>query len=123
MPLEPTPNRGTTPSPWGKKFLDPRSLLPISIAYEQRTGLVGETVTVTYAVEDASSSDEFDPVPDVTFMVNVTDNSAGLMVGPPAVTATGMDDAEVDGDQGYTVTPLIDRDDTAGTRPATRSAR
>ena len=25
MPLEPTPNRGTTPSPWGKKFLDLRS--------------------------------------------------------------------------------------------------
>ena len=41
MPLEPTPNRGTTPSPWGKKFLDPRSLLPVSIACEQRTELPG----------------------------------------------------------------------------------
>ena len=39
MPLEPTPNRRTTLSPWGKKFLDPRSLLPVSIAYEQRAGL------------------------------------------------------------------------------------
>ena len=38
MPLEPTPNRRTTPSPWGK-FVDPRSLLPVSIAYEQRAGL------------------------------------------------------------------------------------
>ena len=34
-----------------------------------------ETVTVTHAVNDANSADEFDPAPDVMFTVNVTDNT------------------------------------------------
>ena len=38
-PLEPIPNPGTTPSPWGIKYLDPRSPSSISIGYEQRTCL------------------------------------------------------------------------------------
>ena len=38
-PLEPTPNPETAPSPWGKKYLAFLSTLPISIVYEQRTGL------------------------------------------------------------------------------------
>ena len=38
-PLEPTPNPGTTPPPWGKKYFASLSTLPISIAYEQRPGL------------------------------------------------------------------------------------
>ena len=38
-PLEPTPNHGRTPSPWGKKYLDPRSPPSISRGYEQRPGL------------------------------------------------------------------------------------
>ena len=42
---------------------------------------VDETVRVTHAVDDASSSDEFDPADDVTFLVNVTDNTVGLDVG------------------------------------------
>ena len=47
-----------------------------------------ETVTVTHAVNDASSSDEFDPAPDVTFTVNVTDDDIGLVVGTVTGTAT-----------------------------------
>ena len=39
-----------------------------------------ETVTVTHTVVDASSSNEFDPADDVTFMVNVTDTTRGLAV-------------------------------------------
>ncbi len=39
MPLEPTPNRGRTPSPRGKKYLAYRPPPSISIAYEQRPGL------------------------------------------------------------------------------------
>ena len=38
-PFEPTPNRGTTPFPWGEKYLEPRSPFSISISYEQRPGL------------------------------------------------------------------------------------
>ena len=38
-PLEPTPNRGTMPSPWGRKYLAFLSTFAISIGYEQRTGL------------------------------------------------------------------------------------
>ena len=34
-----------------------------------------ETVTVTHAVNDGASADEFDPAPDVTFTVTVTDNT------------------------------------------------
>ena len=34
-----------------------------------------ETVTVTHAVNDGASANEFDPAPDVTFTVNVTDNT------------------------------------------------
>ncbi len=34
-----------------------------------------ETVTVTHAVNDGASADEFDPAPDVTFTVNVTDRN------------------------------------------------
>ena len=39
MPLEPTPNRGRTPSPWGKKYLAYRPPPSISIGCEQRPGL------------------------------------------------------------------------------------
>ncbi len=47
-----------------------------------------ETVTVTHAVNDASSSDEFDPAPDVTFTVTVTDDEFGLVVGSVTGQAT-----------------------------------
>ncbi len=47
-----------------------------------------ETVTVTHAVNDASSTDEFDPAPDVTFTVNVTDDEFGLVVGSVTGQAT-----------------------------------
>ena len=33
-------NRGISPSPWGKKYLDPFSTHSISRAYEQRPGLL-----------------------------------------------------------------------------------
>ena len=36
---EPPRNRGVGPSPWGRKYLDPRSLLSISRACEQRPGI------------------------------------------------------------------------------------
>ena len=42
--LEPTPNRGTTLSPWGKKYLEPRSPPSISIGYEHRTCLLSRHV-------------------------------------------------------------------------------
>ena len=38
-PLEPNPNHGRTPSPWGKKYLDYRPPSSISKTYEQRPGL------------------------------------------------------------------------------------
>ena len=47
-----------------------------------------ETVTVTHAVNDASSSDEFDSAADVTFTVTVTDDEFGLVVGSVTGQAT-----------------------------------
>ena len=59
-----------------------------------------ETVTVTHAVNDANSADEFDPAPDVTFMVNVTDRNPEIVVsrGTGALALTEY------GDAAYTVT-------------------
>ncbi len=59
-----------------------------------------ETVTVTHAVDDANSADEFDPAPDVTFMVNVTDRNPEIVVsrGTGALALTEY------GDAAYTVT-------------------
>ncbi len=59
-----------------------------------------ETVTVTHAVDDANSADEFDPAPDVTFMVNVTDRNPEIAVsrGTGALALTEY------GDTAYTVT-------------------
>ena len=47
-----------------------------------------ETVTVTHAVDDASSADEFDPAPDVTFPVNVREAAIAVSrgTGPLALT-------------------------------------
>ena len=59
-----------------------------------------ETVTVTHAVNDANSADEFDPAPDVTFTVNVTDRNPEIAVsrGTGALALTEY------GDTAYTVT-------------------
>ena len=50
-----------------------------------------ETVTVTHAVDDASSSNEFDPADDVTFPVTVTDDdpTVTLALAPATITEEG----------------------------------
>ncbi len=52
-----------------------------------------ETATVTHAVNDGASADEFDPAPDVTFTVTVTDDDApGLDMSATALTANGVNE-------------------------------
>ena len=78
----------------------------------------GGTATFTVALRSA-------PTAAVTVAVTSRDTGEGT-VAPPSltfttttwstaqtVTVTGVDDADVDGDQGYTVTLVIDQDDTA----------
>lgn len=68
---------------------------PGSLTFSATTWNTAQTVTVTHAVEDASSWTEFRPADDVT------DDEAGLAVSPRAVTATSVaDDVDAHPDGG-----------------------
>ena len=85
-PLEPTPNRGRTRPPRGKKYLDPRSLSIISIRYEQRPGpAVGRRpATGTRA---ASCSAPGEPAREEQACATRLPHSPGAAVGGPFVMA------------------------------------
>lgn len=76
---------------------------PGSLTFSATTWNTAQTVTVTHAVEDASSWTEFCPADDVTA------DKVGLAVSPRAVTATSVTDdvdAHSDGREAATPSPM-----------------